>query len=69
MVTPVASVTSPQSAILDEHAKQQLAESFASQSAMNECLLGEKVSTEIAVIMYSGNSCLPDIYNILYAQK
>jgi hypothetical protein len=35
VVTPIATVTSPQAVALDEHTKQQLAESFASKSGMN----------------------------------
>jgi hypothetical protein len=35
VVTPVAAVTSPQAVALEEQAKQQWAESFASKSGMN----------------------------------
>jgi hypothetical protein len=37
VVAPEAAVTSPQSVVMDDHAKQQLAESFAAQSGMNVC--------------------------------
>jgi hypothetical protein len=35
VVAPVATVTSPQSGLMDDDAKQLLAESFAAQSGMN----------------------------------
>jgi hypothetical protein len=35
VVAPEAAVTSLQSALMDDHAKQQLAESFSAQSGMN----------------------------------
>jgi hypothetical protein len=35
VVAPEEAVTSPRSVLMDDHAKQQLAESFAAQSGMN----------------------------------